>query len=338
MVGSWRICLSFLPSNEGASRRLPIHNLFCQSDQIITRLVDRDSILVSINSTMSQERLRLAIQSSGRLSEGSLELLNRVGVRFNRSRKKLYSSSTNYPLDVYFLRDDDIPRYVGDGIADLGIVGENVVAEQSAPVRIAKKLGFGKCRLAVAVRRADPYDGPQSLAGKHIATSYPNLLAGFLGEHGVDASVHTISGSVEIAPGIGLADAICDLVSTGSTLMSNGLREVEAILHSEAVLISRPNLPAALQSLTDQLLFRIAAVREADNHKYILLNVPNDRIHEVAGMLPGIKSPTVVPLEQEGWSSLHSVVKEDEFWDVIDRVRSAGAEGIVVVPIEKMIR
>ncbi len=287
---------------------------------------------------MSQERLRLAIQSSGRLSEGSVDLLNRVGIRFNRSRKKLFSSSTNFPVDLYFLRDDDIPRYVGDGVADLGIVGENIVAEQSAPVRITEQLGFGKCRLSVAVRRSDPYDGPQSLSGKHIATSYPNLLTGFLEEHGVDASVHTISGSVEIAPGIGLADAICDLVSTGSTLISNGLREVETIMQSEAVLVTRRDLPDVLQVLTDRLLFRIAAVREAVNHKYILLNVPNHRVEEVANMLPGMKSPTVVPLEREGWSSLHSVVKEDEFWDVIDRLRTVGAEGILVVPIEKMIR
>lgn len=287
---------------------------------------------------MSQQRLRFAIQSSGRLSEGSVDLLRRVGIRFNRSRKKLYSSSTNFPVDLYFLRDDDIPRYVGDGVADLGIVGENIVAEQSASVRIVKQLGFGKCRLSVAVRRGDPYDGPGSLTGKHIATSYPNLLTNFLEERGVDASVHTISGSVEIAPGIGLADAVCDLVSTGSTLISNGLREVETIMHSQAVLITRQDLPESLQSLTDQLLFRIAAVREAADHKYILLNVPNDRIDDVARVLPGMKSPTVVPLEREGWSSLHSVVKEDEFWDVIDRLKSAGAEGILVVPIEKMIR
>ena len=193
-------------------------------------------------------------------------------------------------------------------------------------------------RLSVAVRREDAYDGPQSLSGKHIATSYPNLLTGFLEEHGVDASVHTISGSVEIAPGIGLADAVCDLVSTGSTLLSNGLREVETIMQSQAVLVTRTDLPEALQALTDHLLFRIAAVREAANHKYILLNVSNDRVRAVSKMLPGMKSPTVVPLEREGWSSIHSVVKEDEFWDVIDRLQTAGAEGILVVPIEKMIR
>ena len=287
---------------------------------------------------MSQERLRLAVQSSGRLSEGSLDLLDRVGIRFQRSRKKLYSSSTNFPVDLYFLRDDDIPRYVADEVADIGIVGQNIVAEQSAPVEVAEKLGFGKCRLSIAVRRADDYDGPSSLDGKHIATSYPNLLSQFLEGHGVNATVHTLRGSVEIAPSIGLADAVCDLVSTGSTLLSNGLREVETIMHSEAVLIKRPNLGSELEALTDQLLFRIAAVREAANHKYILLNVRNDRIGEVAEMLPGMKSPTVVPLQREGWSSLHSVVKEDEFWEVIDKLRGAGAEGILVVPIEKMIR
>lgn len=287
---------------------------------------------------MSKERLRLAVQNAGRLADGSLDLLHRVGIRFNRSRKKLYSSSSNFPIDLYFLRDDDIPRYVLDGVADLGIVGENVVEEQDAGVAVAEKLGFGKCRLSVAIRRSDSYEGPTSLNGMHIATSYPKLLSKFLEEQGIEASVHTISGSVEIAPGIGLADAVCDLVSTGSTLMSNGLREVETIMHSEAVLISRPELPAALQELTDRLRFRIAAVREAGNHKYILLNVPNDKIERVARLLPGMKSPTVVPLSREGWSSLHSVVKEDEFWDMIDRLRDAGAEGILVVPIEKMIR
>ncbi|MGD8415396.1 MAG: ATP phosphoribosyltransferase [Candidatus Latescibacterota bacterium] len=287
---------------------------------------------------MSEERLRLAVQSSGRLSDGSLELLHRVGIRFNRSRKRLYSSAINFPIDVYFLRDDDIPRYVSDGVADLGIVGQNIVAEQDADVVVAEKLGFGRCRLSVAVRRSESYDGPRSLHGKHIATSYPKLLSDFLARHEVEASVHTISGSVEIAPGIGLADAVCDLVSTGSTLLSNGLREVETILHSEAVLISRSDLSEKAQELTEKLRFRIAAVREAGNHKYILLNVPNEKIERVAGLLPGIKSPTVVPLTREGWSSMHSVVKEDDFWEMIDRLREAGAEGILVVPIEKMIR
>jgi len=287
---------------------------------------------------MSDKRLRLALQSAGRLSEGSLQLLNQVGIRFQKSSKRLYSSSDNFPLDLYFLRDDDIPRYVGDGVADIGVVGENVVVEQPGLVDITHRLGFGRCRLSIAVRRSDPYDGPDSLTGKHIATTYPNTLKRFLDEHGIEASVHQISGSVEIAPGIGLADAVCDLVSTGSTLLSNGLREVETILHSEAVLVSTPNLDPELVTLRDELVFRIGAVQAASNHKYILLNVPNDRIAEVSAMLPGMKSPTVVPLQEGAWSSLHSVVKEDDFWEVIDRLRDAGAEGILVVPIEKMIR
>jgi len=287
---------------------------------------------------MSEKRLRLALQNSGRLSEGSVQLLNRVGIRFQKSSKRLYSSADNFPVDLYFLRDDDIPRYVGDGVADLGIVGENIVVENPGKVEITHRLGFGQCRLSVAVRRSDKYDGPASLAGKHIATTYPNTLRRFLAEKGVEASVHEISGSVEIAPGIGLADAVCDLVSTGSTLMSNGLREVETILRSEAVLVSTPGLDPDLVALRDALVFRIESVQEASNHRYILLNVPNDRIESVSQMLPGMKSPTVVPLQKEGWSSLHSVVKEDDFWEVIDRLRDAGAEGILVVPIEKMFR
>lgn len=287
---------------------------------------------------MSDKRLRLALQSAGRLSEGSLQLLTQVGIRFQKSSKRLYSSSDNFPVDLYFLRDDDIPRYVGDGVADIGIVGENIVVERPGLVDITHRLGFGRCRLSIAVRRSDPYDGPASLTGKHIATTYPNTLKRFLDEHGIDASVHQISGSVEIAPGIGLADAVCDLVSTGSTLLSNGLREVETILHSEAVLVSTPGLDPELIARRDELVFRIGAVQEASNHKYILLNVPNDRIAEVSAMLPGMKSPTVVPLQEGGWSSLHSVVREDDFWEVIDRLRDAGAEGILVVPIEKMIR
>lgn len=287
---------------------------------------------------MSDKRLRLALQNAGRLSEGSLQLLNQVGIRFQKSSKRLYSSADNFPVDLYFLRDDDIPRYVGDGVADIGIVGENIVVEQPGLVDVTHRLGFGRCRLSIAVRRSDPYEGPVSLEGKHIATTYPNTLGRFLEDHGVKASVHRISGSVEIAPGIGLADAVCDLVSTGSTLLSNGLREVETILHSEAVLVSTPHLDSDLTALRDALVFRIGAVQEASNHKYILLNVPNNRVAEVSSMLPGMKSPTVVPLQQEGWSSLHSVVKEDDFWDVIDRLRDAGAEGILVVPIEKMIR
>jgi ATP phosphoribosyltransferase len=241
-------------------------------------------------------------------------------------------------VDLYFLRDDDIPRYVGDGVADIGIVGENVVVEQPGLVDITHRLGFGRCRLSIAVRRSEAYDGPASLNGKHIATTYPNILRRFLDRNSVEASVHEISGSVEIAPGIGLSDAVCDLVSTGSTLLSNGLREVETILRSEAVLVSTPDLGPELAALRDALVFRIEAVQEASNHKYILLNVPNDRIDLVSSMLPGMKSPTVVPLQKEGWSSLHSVVNEDDFWEVIERLREAGAEGILVVPIEKMFR
>ena len=281
--------------------------------------------------------LRIAVQKSGRLSEASLALLKDCGIRIQRGRNALIAPATNFALEVLYLRDDDIPQYVADGTADCGMLGENGVAEKAVAVRTDRKLGFAACRLSLAVPKAVDYPGVAYFEGKKIATSYPVILGEFLQKHKVSADVHEISGSVEIAPNIGLADGICDIVSTGSTLMSNGLKEVEHVMHSEAVLISRPGLDGDKRALLDELLFRMAAVQQAQDAKYIVMNVPTDKVAAVQAILPGIKSPTVVPLADEGWRAVHSVVQEGKFWEVIDRVRAAGAEGIVVLPIQKMI-
>ncbi|SFF82445.1 ATP phosphoribosyltransferase [Pontibacter chinhatensis] len=281
--------------------------------------------------------LRIAIQKSGRLSEESLNLIRECGISFIYSSLKLKTECTNFPLEILFLRDDDIPGYVADGVADIGIVGENVLVEEGKAALTVERLGFSKCRLSLAVPRGSEYESVQDLNGKNIATSYPNLLQAFLDARGVQAHIHTISGSVEIAPSIGLADAICDIVSSGSTLISNGLREVERVFKSEAVLIANPELPQEKQEILDKLLFRIHAVQRASRAKYILLNSPNDKIAEISRLLPSIKAPTVLPLAEEGWSSLHSVVNEDDFWEIIEKIKAAGAQGILVVPIEKMI-
>ncbi len=284
-----------------------------------------------------ESKLRLAIQKSGRLSDKSLAFVEECGISYSYNKTKLKTSAHNFPLELFFLRDDDIPKYVADGVADIGIVGENVVAEKNELVEVAVKLNFSKCRLSLAVPQSATYTDVKDLEGKRIATSYPRLLGEFLAKRDVTASIHEISGSVEIAPGIGLADAICDLVSTGSTLLSNGLKEAEVIFRSEAVLIKHPSLSAEKQLILDKFIFRIRSVLRASNYKYILLNLPNSSIEHVTSILPGMRSPSVIPLADEGWSSLHSVVKEDEFWEVIENLKKAGAEGILVVPIEKMI-
>ena len=281
--------------------------------------------------------LKLAIQKSGRLHEDSMKLLKECGIAISNGANKLKTEATNFPLQVFFLRDDDIPQYVEDGVADIGIVGENVVYEKNKSVKTVEQLGFGGCRLSIAVVRGEQYNNIQSLEGRRIATSYPHLTRQFLKRNKVNAEIHEISGSVEIAPGIGLSDAICDLVSSGSTLLTNGLKEVETILQSQAVLIRHSDFNAVQQQVLDKLLFRIHAVRKAKNNKYILLNAPNNKLEEIIGLLPGMKSPTVLPLAEEGWSSVHSVLSEDEFWDKIERLKDAGAQGILVVPIEKMV-
>jgi ATP phosphoribosyltransferase len=281
--------------------------------------------------------LRIAIQKSGRLSESSLELIKECGIDFNNGTGKLKSEATNFPAEILFLRDDDIPGYVADGVADIGIIGENVLVEKSQNVEVVHRLGFSKCRLSIAIPRSEQYKGVEDLQGKHIATSYPKILSNFLDTNHIKATIHEISGSVEIAPSIGLSHAICDIVSSGSTLMSNGLKEVEIIFRSEAIMIKNHQLEAEKQQTLDKLIFRIKSVLSAKKNKYILLNAPNNKISEICDILPGVKSPTILPLELEGWSSLHSVINEDTFWDVIENLKKAGAEGILVVPIEKMI-
>ncbi|TAE71029.1 MAG: ATP phosphoribosyltransferase [Bacteroidetes bacterium] len=281
--------------------------------------------------------LRLAVQKSGRLSEDSLKLIKECGISFNQGLGKLKCEAFNFPLEFLFLRDDDIPQYVSNGIADIGFVGENVLLETGEKTNIIQKLGFSKCRLSLAVPNDFEYQNIKSLDNKSIATSYPNILKKYLEERNIKADIHIISGSVEIAPSIGLAEAICDLVSSGSTLLSNGLREVEVVLKSEAVLIAHPKMNDLKQKTLSELLFRIESVQKAKDNKYILMNVPNHSIDKISKILPVMKSPTIMPLAIEGWSSLHSVVKEDDFWGIINELKLAGAEGILVIPIEKMI-
>jgi ATP phosphoribosyltransferase len=281
--------------------------------------------------------LRIAIQKSGRLQEGSLDLLKESGLSFGNGKDQLKAQARNFPVEVLFLRDDDIPQYVEDKVADVGIVGENIFIEKRKKNQLVKRLDFAKCRLSIAVPRSENYDGIKSLDGKNIATSYPNIVRDFLKKNGINAGIHEISGSVEIAPGIGLADAICDIVSTGSTLLGNGLKEVEVVLQSEAVVIANPDLVTEKQEILEKLLFRMEAVKKAKNNKYILMNCPNEAIAKITSMIPGMKSPTVIPLGRAGWSSIHSVVDENDFWEKIDLLRSFGAEGILVIPIEKMI-
>jgi ATP phosphoribosyltransferase len=281
--------------------------------------------------------LKIAIQKSGRLYEHSLQLLKECGIEINNGNRQLKAVAFNFPVEVYFLRDDDIPQYVFDGVADAGLVGENVVYEKNKNIDVVSKLGFGRCRLSIAVPKSMNYTNVADLKNLKIATSYTTLLQNFLSEKNVNAEIHEISGSVEIAPGIGLADAICDLVSSGSTLFTNGLKEAEVILKSEAVLIAGKNISIENKKILNNLLLRIDAVKAAKNNKYIMLNAPNDQLKKIVSVLPGMKSPTIVPLAESGWSSVQSVVKESDFWDIIEKLKSYGAEGILVVPIEKMI-
>lgn len=286
---------------------------------------------------MQTEKLKLAIQKSGRLHDDSIKLLKECGIDISNGINQLKTEASNFPLEVFFLRDDDIPQYVEDAVADIGFVGENVVYEKNKKLKVVEQLGFGKCRLSIAVKKGELYNGPEYLQGKKIATSYPVILQQYLQQKNIKAEIHEISGSVEIAPGIGLADAICDLVSSGSTLFMNGLTEAEVILKSQAVLIQHQQLSAEKQQLLEKLVFRIQAVKKAKNNKYVLLNAPNDKLSEIIALLPGMKSPTVLPLAQPGWSSVHSVLSENQFWEIIEQLKNAGAQGILVVPIEKMI-
>jgi ATP phosphoribosyltransferase len=289
-----------------------------------------------MSSIDEQTKLRIAIQKSGRLHEDSMRLLKECGIDISNGGNKLKAAAGNFPLEVFFLRDDDIPQYVEDAVADAGIVGENVVYEKKKEVEVMEQLGFGKCRLSLAVGRNEVFQ-KTALNGKRIATSYPVLLQQYLDNNKITAEIHEISGSVEIAPGIGLADAICDLVSSGSTLLTNGLKEAETILHSQAVLIQNKQLSPEKQKLLQRLQFRIRSVKKAKNNKYILLNAPDDKLNQIISLLPGMKSPTVLPLAEAGWHSVHSVIDENDFWNIIEQLKDAGAQGILVVPIEKMI-
>ena len=281
--------------------------------------------------------IRIAVQSKGRLNEDTMTLLAEAGIKIPSSKRTLLVQSPNFPVEVLYLRDDDIPQSVAAGVADLGIVGENEFVERDEKADVARRLGFSRCRLSLAIPMSIDYPGVEWFEGKKIATSYPNILRRFLDEKGVHAAIHVITGSVEISPGIGLADAFFDIVSSGSTLVSNNLREVEVVMQSEALLIATPNLAADKRAILDDLLFRIEAVKAAEDKKYVLMNVPTERLQEVISVLPGAKSPTVMPLATPGWNSVHTVIDERRFWEVISQLKALGAQGILVIPIEKMI-
>ena len=282
-------------------------------------------------------KLKMAIQKSGRLNEDSLKLLKACGIKIDNGKDQLKVSVPNFPIEILYLRNSDIPQYLEDAVADVAIVGENLLIEKGKKAAIIEKLGFSKCRVSLAVPKEVETAGDQYFEGKRIATSYPNTVKNFLSKKNINADIHVISGSVEIAPNIGLADGICDIVSTGSTLFKNGLKETSVVLNSEAVLASNLKLSAEKQEILDRLMFRIKAVLRAKSSKYILMNLPNEKIEKVRTILPVLKSPTILPLAQEGWSSLHSVIDEDKFWEVIDELKLAGAEGILVVPIDKIV-
>lgn len=284
-----------------------------------------------------ETKLRIALQKKGRLFEDSRDLLKESGIKFNLGNGRLVATANKFPLEVLFLRDDDIPQTVADGVADIGIVGQNELEEKGFVLKTEKELGFSKCRLSLAIPKEVEYTGLEWFENKKIATSYPEILKKFFAEKKINAEIHEIAGSVEIAPGIGLADAIFDIVSSGSTLVANHLKEVEKVMDSEAVLVSNGKLSPEKEALLGQMIFRINAVMASNSNKYILLNAPNDNLDQIIKILPGMKSPTVLPLAQEGWSSVHSVIKEDQFWDVIGQLKENGAEGILIVPIEKMI-
>ena len=281
--------------------------------------------------------LKIAIQKSGRLHDDSIKILKEAGIYIDNGKDQLKTTSRNFPLEVLYLRNGDIPQYLRDGVVDIAILGENLLVEKGEDLKIVEKLGFSKCRVSVAVPKENDFNSLQDLEGKKIATSYPNTVKNFLAEKGINAELHKISGSVEIAPNIGLADAIVDIVSSGSTLFKNNLKEVEQILKSEAVLAVSPQISAEANQILDKLLFRIQSVLKARTSKYVLLNAPNDKLDRIIEILPGMKSPTVLPLAKEGWSSLHSVINEETFWEVIDELKTNGAEGILICPIEKMV-
>ena len=282
-------------------------------------------------------KLKIAVQKSGRLHDESMEILKDIGISIDNGKDQLKASARNFPLEVFYLRNGDIPQYLKDGVVDAAIIGENILIEKGEGIKIAEKLGFSKCKVSIAIPKSVKYNGIQDLEGKRIATSYPNTIQGYLNKNGIDANLHIINGSVEIAPNIGLADAICDIVSSGSTLFKNNLKEVEVIMKSEAVLAVSPLLSSEKQEILDKIQFRLQSVLKGRSSKYVLLNAPNDKLQDIINVLPGMKSPTVLPLAEEGWSSVHSVISKNQFWDIIDELKKNGAQGILVCPIEKMV-
>lgn len=284
-----------------------------------------------------KKKLHIAVQKSGRLHDESLKLLNDCGISIDNGKDQLKAVARNFPLEIFYLRNGDIPQYLRDGVVDIAIIGENLLVEKGDDILIKEKLGFSKCRVSIAIPKEDTYKGVESLIGKKIATSYPNTVKGFLVEKGIDAELHIINGSVEIAPNIGLSDAVCDIVSSGSTLFKNNLKEVEVLIKSEAVLAASSTLDAEKNVILKKLQFRIQSVLKGRHSKYILMNVPNDSINRISSILPVLKSPTVLPLAEPGWSSLHSVINEGKFWEVIDELKAAGAQDILVCPVEKMV-
>lgn len=281
--------------------------------------------------------LRIAVQSKGRLFDDTMNLLAEADIKLSTSKRTLLTQSTNFPVEVLFLRDDDIPQSVASGVADIGIVGENEFTERDEDAEIIYRLGFSKCRLSLAIHKEEDYNDLSWFNGKKIATSYPAILRKFLNDNNINADIHVITGSVEIAPGIGLSDAIFDIVSSGSTLISNNLKEVEVVMKSETLLIGHKNLSPEKKEILQELLFRIEAVKAAEDKKYVLMNAPTDRLKEIIEVLPGVKSPTIMPLATEGWSSVHTVLDEKRFWEIIGKLKALGAQGILVLPIEKMI-
>ncbi len=282
-------------------------------------------------------KLKIAIQKSGRLNEDSLKILKDCGISIDNGKDQLKAAARNFPLEVLYLRNGDIPQYLKDGVVDVAIIGENVLIEKGKDLEVVEKLGFSKCRVSIAIPKNSNYNTLEDLQGKRIATSYPNTINQFLSEKGIEAELHVISGSVEIAPNIGLADAICDIVSSGSTLFKNNLKEVEVLLKSEAVLTIAPDLSVEKKELLSKLQFRLKSVLRARDSRYVLMNAPNEKITSIANILPGMRSPTVLPLAEAGWSSIHTVINKEKFWEIIDELKSAGAEGILVCPIEKMV-
>ena len=295
------------------------------------------SIWYTLHNNIKMDKLKIAIQKSGRLNEDSLKILKDCGISISNGLDQLKSTVSNFPMEIMFLRNSDIPQYLIDGVVDIAIIGENVLIEKGNSIQVLEKLNFSKCKVSLAVPKTFKYESIKDLAEKKIATSYPNTLNAYLDKKGINAELHQISGSVEIAPSIGLADAICDIVSSGSTLFKNNLKEVEVMFKSEAVLAVSPQISSDKEVILKKLQFRLQSVLKARNSKYILMNVPNNKIKEVIEILPGMRSPTVLPLAEEGWSSIHTVIEKNKFWEVIDELKIIGAEGLLVVPIEKMV-